>query len=133
MELITLTMLFTAATQTVDLPKGLLSALCYVESHHNPKAVHKDDGNSSSLGICQIKHETAKLMGFKGSQAHLMDPKVNTIYAAKYLKKQLVRYNNDIPKAVAAYNSGTYKENKHKKPVNEQYVRKVFAAWALKK
>lgn len=124
-----LAMMFLSATQSHDLPKGLLSALCFVESHHKPAAFHKDDGNSSSLGLCQIKLTTAKLLGFKGTEKDLMNPKANVEYASKYLKKQLNRYKGDYLKAVSAYNMGTYRENKHGNPINQGYISKVLVAW----
>lgn len=132
MEPITIAMVFVTATQTFKLPEHLLSALCYVESTHNIHAVHKDDGSSSSLGLCQIKLTTARLLGFKGTEAKLMKPAINAYYAAKYLKKQLVRYDGDTLKAVAAYNSGSYKE-RNNSPINKQYVTKVFRAWLEKR
>lgn len=131
MTITALLLMFSTATNQYQLPSGLLASLCYVESRHNPKAINPDDGKSSSLGVCQIKLETAKLMGFKGSVKELMDPKVNIKYAAKYLKKQIDRYDGDIPKAVAAYNAGSYRENKKKVAINSAYVKKVFAQWAL--
>lgn len=125
----TIVMLFLTATQTYQLPPGLLSSLCYVESKHKIDAVHHDDGNSDSLGICQIKYETAKHLGFKGTKADLMDPKNNITYAAKYLKSQLKRYNGNSPKAVAAYNMGHFSPGKVFAK-NQSYVDAVFKAWA---
>lgn len=122
-------MLFVTATQTHSLPVGLLSALCYVESTHNVSAIHHDDGGGNSVGVCQVKLETAKMLGFKGTERQLMDPKVNVEYAAKYLKKQLNRYGQNSPKAVAAYNAGTYHPGKKDFAKNQHYVNKVFAAW----
>jgi soluble lytic murein transglycosylase-like protein len=127
-----LSLMFTEVTKTNDLPDNLLSALCYVESAHKPNAVHKDDGGGNSLGICQIKLDTAKTMGFKGTEKDLMVPKTNIKYAGKYLKKQLLRYKHDVRKAVAAYNAGSYRENKKKQCINSSYVRKVFYAWVQK-
>jgi len=37
----------------------------------------------------------------------LFDPYTNALVAAKYLKKQLVRYGGSQISAIAAYNSGT--------------------------
>ena len=127
-----LALLFIAATHTFVLPPGLLSALCYVESNHQIHVLHKDDGNSNSLGVCQIKLPTAQMLGFKGSEADLMKPQVNIRYAAKYLARQLDRYDSDPRKAVAAYNTGTYKEV-NGSPINQVYVGKVFTAWLKKK
>ena len=136
MDLATLALIFSAATDQFNLPKGLLSALCYVESHHNISAVNKDDGDSESLGICQVKLETAQSLGFKGTRERLMGPRTNIHYAAKYLKQQLDRYDNSIYKAISAYNSGTYKASKkimhimsQQVSVNHKYVLKVWRRW----
>ena len=121
-------MLFTSFTASHDLPQGLLSALCHVESKHQVSAFVAHDGSSPSYGVCQIKLATARSVGFKGQEKDLMQPSINIKYAAKYLKRQLNRYNGDTRKAVAAYNAGTYFE-KNKRPANFTYVRKVFSAW----
>lgn len=129
----TLALLFAAATTTYHLPPGLLSALCHVESTHRINAVHHDDGRSDSLGVCQIKLETAKWLGFKGTREQLMKPEVNIKYAAIYLNRQLVRYSGDTPKAVASYNTGSFKPGATHFAVNQPYVDKVFKTWALRK
>jgi soluble lytic murein transglycosylase-like protein len=103
--MVSLTTLFLAATINHSLPVGLLESLCYVESKHNVNAVHRDDGNSDSLGVCQIKYRTAQYMGFKGTRQQLMLPTVNIYYAGKYLRHQLNRYGS-IERAVIAYNLG---------------------------
>lgn len=128
-----LVLLFATMTQTFALPPGLISALCFVESSHRAHVIHKDDGGSSSTGLCQIKQDTAKLMGFKGKTKDLLNPNINAFYASKYLAWQIKRYDLDYRKAVAAYNSGSYKTNKLGTPVNQKYVDKVFKAWAQQK
>jgi soluble lytic murein transglycosylase-like protein len=125
----TLILLFASVTAQYNLPVGLLSALCFTESGHNVAAIHHDDGNGDSLGICQVKLQTARLMGFKGTQKELMSPKVNIKYSAIYLRKQLSRYGENSPMAVAAYNSGTFRPGA-KFAKNQHYVDKVFKAWA---
>lgn len=94
------------ATQQHNLPAGLLQAVCTTESQLDPNAVHQDDGGSTSLGLCQVKLTTAQWLGFQGTEQDLMEPSVNAYYAAQYLHKQLIRYNENIPKALTAYNRG---------------------------
>lgn len=123
-----LSALFIAISSQNHLPPGLLSSLCYIESHHNPKAVHHDDGpGGDSLGICQIKLITAKEMGYKGTKKQLMQPSTNIRYAAKFLRYQLKRYNNNVAKAVIAYNRGN-----SKCLTTSKYQRKVFTKWGKK-
>ena len=97
--------LFVTISAQFNLPPGLLSSLCFVESRHEITAVHIDDGDGNSLGICQIKYKTAQWLGFKGTEQELMQPENNIYYAAKYLHRNLRRYHN-ITRAVIAYNLG---------------------------
>lgn len=125
-------LLFVTYSDTYNLPNGLLAAQCYVESHHSIYAVNPDDGHSPSLGICQIKLATARLMGYKGGATQLMEPKYNIKFAAKYLKHQIDRYD-DIRQGVGAYNSGSFKLSKKGLPINQDYIRKVFTEWSKSK
>lgn len=121
------------ASNTFELPKGLLSAVCWVESSHNPSKVHKDDGGEDSVGLCQLHLTTAKHLGYKGDKKGLLNPKVNAYYAAKYMRHQLDRYLGDSWRAIAAYSAGTYKQNQHGITCNRKYVHKVFDAWMEKR
>lgn len=121
--------LFMAATVTYHLPPQLLPAICFVESSHRVDAIHHDDGGGDSLGICQVKLETAKMLGFKGSKQALMRPEVNIKYAALYLKKQISRYHGDTRKAVAAYNAGVYRPGLSTFAKNHTYVTRVSREW----
>lgn len=126
-----LALLFVTASQTQGLPPGLLSALCFVESSHRVSAINIDDRGSPSLGVCQIKYETAKMLGYKGDAKGLQnDPTRNVHYASKYLAKQVKRYGGDYRKAVAAFNAGKYNEAPDGQPMNRKYVGKVFKAWS---
>lgn len=117
-------------SQSLQIPDGLLSAVCFTESSHRVTVIRHNDGGSKSIGVCQIKLTTAQLVGYAGDEKSLLNPTVNVYYAGKYLKKQLGRYRGDIPKAVAAYNAGKFKEGDYGQPINQNYVDKVFAAWA---
>lgn len=119
-----LTALFIATTTQLGLPPNLLHSVCYIETKHNIHAVHKNDGNSDSLGVCQIKLKSAQMMGFKGTPQQLMDPRTNIWYAGKLLKHQLKRYNGSIERAVIAYNFGSAKHL-----TTTKYQVKVFKQW----
>src|ERR1700732_2996185 len=88
-----------------NLPTGLLSSVCFVESGHRLTAYHKDDGKGNSVGVCQIKLGTARWLGFKGTEKQLMEPVTNVYYAGKYIRHQMDRYQS-VKKAVIAYNLG---------------------------
>lgn len=124
-----LALVFTTVTASLQLPVGLISAVCHVESNHKIHVVNYDDGGEDSLGMCQIKLSTARMVGFKGTREDLMEPIVNAYYAGRYLRMQIRRYDNYIPYGVAAYNAGKLKLTPSKKIVNVKYVDKVFRAW----
>lgn len=115
-----------AAAKAVGVSPSLLLAICTHESGLKNTYVH-NDGGSPSIGICQIKYNTARLMGYNGQEKDLLDPKINALYAAKYLKWQKQRYGGNYMKATAAYNAGTFnKSNKTKGcPRNLKYLKKV--------
>lgn len=124
MLIVNLMFLFQLNTQKFDLPQDLLSSLCFVESKYDINAIHKDDGKSDSLGVCQIKLATAKQFGFKGTKTQLMNPYTNIHYAAKYLKYQIDRYHGYTTKAIISYNKGSAKNLTHTK-----YSDKVINEW----
>jgi soluble lytic murein transglycosylase-like protein len=129
----TLALMFLAATTAHQLPPGLLSAICFIESSHNANAIHHDDGRGDSIGICQIKLTTAKMMGYTGTARGLLNPGTNIKYAALYLQKQLMRYGFDSPKAVGAYNTGTFLPGRDGRfSRNQRYINSVFKSWAEK-
>jgi len=64
--------------------------------------------------------------------AELQQPEVNAYYAAKYIRKQLNRYNGNQFRAIAAYNAGKVKI-KNNTYINHKYVNKVNAAWRASK
>ncbi len=96
------------ATNTFNLPPNLLESVCYVETHHNVSAYKPNDGGSPSYGICMVKYQTARGLGYNGNAQGLMDPKVNAYYAAKYLRYQIDRYDS-IERGVIAFNRGNAK------------------------
>lgn len=123
MNALILTMMFNQASLQFDLPQGLLESLCWVESSHKVTAIHHDDGDSDSLGICQIKYTTSKWLGFKGTPKQLMNPRVNIYYAAKFLSYQQHRYNS-ITRGIVAYNIGNAKHL-----TRSNYSDKVLKTW----
>jgi soluble lytic murein transglycosylase-like protein len=115
---------FLITTSAYNLPPGLLASLCYVESNHKLNKIHYLDGKTDSYGICQVKLETARLVGFKGTPEQLMNPAVNIHYAGKYLQHQLNRYQ-DVQKAVIAYNKGSAGLF-----TSSKYQAKVYKEWS---
>lgn len=110
------------ASASADVPYRLIASICYIESSLRPHVRNKYDGGSPSYGLCQIKEATARDMGFMGSVKELYDPFVNALYAAKYLRYQLDRYDGDWVRALAAYNRGSSGAHVD----NSNYVHKVM-------
>lgn len=121
MELIAL---FTIISAQYSLPPGLLASLCYTESHYDVSAVHKDDGHTDSIGICQVQKPTAHFMGYNITRKELFDPEVNIRVAAAYLRYQIKRYQGNLKKAVIAYNRGNAKGL-----TTTKYQVKVYEYW----
>ena len=115
-----------AAAKKAQVSTAIMLALCTHESGLQNVKVH-EDGGSPTFGICQIKLNTAKMLGYIGKDEGLMDPKTNAKWASLYLRWQLDRYEGNYCKAVAAYNMGTYDESKKKPgyPKNLKYVKSV--------
>jgi len=115
-----------AAAKAAKVSGALLLAICTHESGlQNVLVPH--DGGSPTYGICQVKFETAKMIGFQGKAKDLMIPKINAKWAAEYLKFQKERYDGEWMKAVAAYNSGTYNPSSKVPgcPRNLKYIKHV--------
>ena len=87
-----LIMLFLSASNAYNLPTGLLSALCFVESGHKAQAVHHDDGNGDSLGVCQIKLEYVRCRAYviKNSLRKSLEGKDTDDSGAKIIREKLL-------------------------------------------
>lgn len=123
----TVTMIIFQAASAAKVSGALLLAICTYESGLKNPFV-PDDGGSPSHGVCQLKYDTAKLVGYTGTPNGLMDPKTNATYAAKYLRYQMDRYGDrDWHKLSAAYNAGTYNPSDIVPgcPRNLKYVKEV--------
>lgn len=118
---------FELTEELFNLPPMLLLAICSSESDFR-NVVNPDDGGSPSYGICQIKLNTARTVGFQGRPKKLMHQGVNIYYAGAYLSKQLKRYKGNTCAAIAAYNLGKakYVGTRIK---NTTYVRRVTTRW----
>jgi soluble lytic murein transglycosylase-like protein len=113
-----------AAAQSVGIPAALLLAVCYVESGHKNVATHHD-GGSASIGICQVKYSTARMMNKDVYISELFEPRTNAESAARYLAHQYRRYNGNWRCAVGAFNSGSVK---CVTGFDNAYTKKVWAA-----
>ncbi len=108
----------------VRLYPSLLHAVIKAESAYDPNAVSP----AGAIGLMQLMPQTAKRYGVKDRR----DPRENLEGGARYLRKLLTKYNNDIKLALAAYNAGDKAVKKYGNkippyPETQNYVKKVIA------
>jgi soluble lytic murein transglycosylase-like protein len=76
----------------------LVTAMIDVESHGDPSAVSA----AGAAGLMQLMPATAVTYGV----SNRFDPEENVSGGCRYLHDLLVRYHNNVPLALAAYNAG---------------------------
>lgn len=105
---------------------ALLHAIVAVESGYNPQAVSP----KGATGLMQLMPETARRFGVKESR----NPAQNAFAGSAYLKDLLVRFDHDLPLALAAYNAGEQAVLRHGRTIppyreTRAYVPKVLEAY----
>ena len=83
-------------------PVALARAVVRVESRWNPR----ETGGVGEVGLMQIKHSTAQLLGFAGSRAELYDPKTNVRWGMKYLAGAYRLAGGNVCKTALKYQGG---------------------------
>jgi soluble lytic murein transglycosylase-like protein len=76
----------------------LVDAVAWQESRYNARA----RSSAGAMGVMQLMPGTARQMGV--SDPH--DVSQNVAGGTAYLREQLVRFGNNVPLALAAYNAG---------------------------
>ncbi len=84
-------------------PASFVHAVVKRESNYNPKAK-----GGSALGLMQIKHATARSLGYTGDAAGLYDPETNLRYGVAYLAGAYRTAQGNIHQAYQYYNRGYY-------------------------
>lgn len=117
------------AAKKVGVSSALLFAICSHESANFTDTYVHNDGGSPSLGICMIKEDTARTLGYKQKKEDLIKKHaLNAEIAASYLKYQMNRYETENWLIItAAYNAGTYNPSQKLKgcPKNMRYIKRV--------
>ncbi|MHC8400396.1 lytic transglycosylase domain-containing protein [Pseudomonas sp. MDT1-17] len=90
--------LVSAAATANELPAALLHAVIQAESAYDSGA----RSPKGAGGLMQLMPGTARELGVKD----VYDPKANIQGGARYLKRLMTLFDNDISLAVAAYNAG---------------------------
>ena len=93
--------------QLYEVPVALVRRVVKRESTFNPAAK-----NGPYLGLMQIRHDTAKGMGYQGNAKGLLNAETNLTYAVKYLKGAYLTASGDHDKAVRFYSRGYYYDAK---------------------
>lgn len=88
-------------------PESLIRRVIQRESGYNAKA-----RNGPYLGLMQIRHDTARSMGYNGSAEGLLDAETNLKYAVKYLRGAYLVGGRNPDKAIRAYSRGYYYDAK---------------------
>lgn len=92
-----------------QVPVDLVRHVVNRESTYNPKAY-----NNGHWGLMQIKHATARGMGYDGPAKGLFDAETNLKYAVKYLRGAWLVSNGNAKKADWLYQTGYYFDAKRK-------------------
>jgi soluble lytic murein transglycosylase-like protein len=82
-------------------PFSLADAVVRIESRYNPRAA-----NAGNFGLMQIRHQTARGVGYSGGAAGLLDAETNARYAMKYLGQAYKLAGGDTCRTVMKYQSG---------------------------
>lgn len=92
-----------------EVPVDLVRHVVNRESTYNPKAY-----NNGHWGLMQIKHATARGMGYDGPAKGLFDAETNLKYAVKYLRGAWLVSGGNSKKADWLYQTGYYFDAKRK-------------------
>jgi soluble lytic murein transglycosylase-like protein len=83
-----------------------IASVIRAESSNNPRAVSP----KGAQGLMQLMPQTANMLGVKNS----FDPVENVDGGVRYLRDLLLLYDNDMIKALAAYNAGSQRVQQYK-------------------
>lgn len=101
-----------------ELPLELVRRVVNRESTFNPAA-----RNGPYWGLMQIRHDTARTMGYRGSAEGLLDAETNLRYAVRYLRGAYITADGNHDQAVRFYARGYYYDAKRKGLLRETGLR----------
>src|SRR5215218_9026575 len=93
-----------------NVPAALVHRIIIRESKYNPRAV----GRGGALGLMQIKHGTARALGYAGPASGLLDAETNLTYGVRYLAGAYRVAEGDQNQAVGYFARGYYYDAKRK-------------------
>ena len=97
-----LTALVDREAAALGIPIALARAVVKVESSWNPR----ETGTVGEVGLMQIKHSTARFLGFAGSRTELYDPKTNVRWGMKYLAGAYKLAGGNVCQTALKYQGG---------------------------
>jgi soluble lytic murein transglycosylase-like protein len=101
-----------------SVPPSLVHRIVQRESGYNPGA-----RNGPYWGLMQIRYDTARSMGYRGSAAGLLDAETNLKYGVKYLAGAYLVGDRQPDRAVSFYARGYYYDAKRKGLLEEAGLR----------
>jgi soluble lytic murein transglycosylase-like protein len=101
------------------LPPAIADAVMSVESAYSPAAI----GGVGEIGLMQVRHGTAAMLGFEGSEADLAVPENNIRYGVTYLAQAWRLAGGDLCRALMKYRAGHGEERMS--PLSVEYCRRV--------
>ena len=118
-----------AASNQHQVDADFIASVIHAESANNPRAISP----KGAQGLMQLMPGTAGKLGVKDS----FDPADNVDGGVRYLRELLLLYNNDMVKALAAYNAGPERVQQYHgvPPYRETraYVARVITEYNRKK
>jgi hypothetical protein len=118
-----------AASDRHQVDADLIASVIRAESNFNPRAVSP----KGAQGLMQLMPGTATQLGVNNA----FEPETNVDAGTRYLRDLLIRYNGDIPRALAAYNAGAHRVQKYQgvPPYREThaYVARIIRDFNRKK
>jgi soluble lytic murein transglycosylase-like protein len=86
------------AASRYDVPEDLIAAVIETESQFDPYAVSP----RGAQGLMQLMPSTSAILGVRDP----FDPQENITGGVRHLRSLMDRFDNDLPRALAAYNAG---------------------------
>jgi soluble lytic murein transglycosylase-like protein len=100
-------------------PLNLAKAVIRIESNFNPNA----RGGVGEIGLMQLRYNTARGVGYRGSKRALYNPETNIRYGMKYLGQARKLAGGSLCGTILKYNAGH--GAKRMNPISANYCRKV--------